>query len=137
MDLCHSCTRPPCHPYSKMDSPIRAHLSPCHPYVIMDGFMKFFHATAMPPMRQNGRTSKSITTSMPPHTEKWMDLSILARDRNAIRTPKWTGTIRTSLPPGQHTPKWVDLCHSCIRKDITVTGRGGPYGSETSRPIRY
>jgi hypothetical protein len=63
-----------CHPYTKMDGPIRQSLPPCHPQAKMDGLISFLYAATLPPIRQNGPTNKSITTSMPQHTPKCMDL---------------------------------------------------------------
>jgi hypothetical protein len=131
MALCHSCTRPPYHPYAKLY-----------------GLIPFLHATAMPPIRQNGRTEhrspratqspkwkdlyhsctrppchvyaeldEPIRTSLPPwHPYVKMD-GITLLHANAMPPIRQSGQrnqyITTSMPP--HTPKWMDIHNSCTR----------------------
>jgi hypothetical protein len=116
MELTDSCMRPPCHPYEKIN-----------------GLIPLLYATAMPPIRQNGLANQNMTTSIPPHTPKWMDLYILARERHApIRQDgRSKQNIAISMPPirqngrtctilardhiATHTPKGVNLYNSCTR----------------------
>jgi hypothetical protein len=112
MDLYHSCMRAPCHPYVKLDGPLRTSLPPFLPirlngwtYTIlardrhvtpirqMDGLIPFLHDSKTPPIRQNGRTNQNITTSMPPILQNGWAYVILVRDDNATHTPKWTDQL--------------------------------------------
>jgi hypothetical protein len=122
MHLYHSCKRRPCHPYAKINGPIRTSLPQCHPYTKMDGLISFLYAATLPPIRQYGRTNQKITTSMPAHTPKWMDLYHLARDCHDTHSSKWTG-IRTSLL----------LCHPYAKMDGSM-----PFFHATAMPpIRH
>jgi hypothetical protein len=82
IDLYNSCTRPPCHPYAKID-----------------GFIPFLHATTKFSILQNGRTNQNITNSIPPHTPKWMDLYHSCTRSHCRTYAKLDGPIITSLPP--------------------------------------
>jgi hypothetical protein len=99
MNLYHSCTRRPCHPYAKINEAIRTSLPPCHPYIKMDLLISFLYSTAMPPIREIRGPNQNITVSMPPHTPKCLDLY-----HSCTRLPfhpytKMYGPVSTSLPP--------------------------------------
>jgi hypothetical protein len=117
MVLRRSCTRTPCHTYANTDGfQTFAHGPPCHPYAKMGG-----------PTR----------TSLPPcHTYAQMDgHPILARDRHATHTPKWTGqTITTSMPPIRQICTLMLFLHATAMPPIRQNG-GPDQNITTSMPL--
>jgi hypothetical protein len=72
MDVYHSCTRTPWHPFVQIGGFVSTSLAPCHPYAKMDRpFGK--SQPQLHSIRQNGWT-----------------YNILGRDHHATHTPKWT-----------------------------------------------
>jgi hypothetical protein len=115
MDLYHCCTRPPCHPYAKMDGPIRTSLAPCHT-IRQNGWTYTIlvpDRQATPNAKMDGPIKTLLSPCHPIRQNGWTYI-VLVRAHFVTHTPKWTDQSEHHYLHATHMPKWMDLCHCCM-----------------------